>query len=392
MTYPRAVGRGVTALLLLVSLPGCAERAPSPSGEGGGSTAPTPPVAESPIASFAASPPDSVGEAVRRFEGYPPLHGILVVHNLTEGDLTLEMWIDGPALWVNVVGATEIGPWVYDGETSNVLEPHVQSVALILTDPRTALLDCPGIRMIGGDEVLGRPVTGIECREDGARFVHWVDDATGMIIAGEGRDEDGPGSWEFTELELDPTFPPGIFDFDPAPPTLWFDVPTGDGATPGNQVLERAIASFASYPAFHGTALVHLSTDEDYTFELWVREPQARVDVVIPGTSYPWVGEVGDDVPDPQRFALPAVDPRHLPDACTEVTVVGSEEVVGRTSTILSCRRADPATRATVWLDDETGLIVREYWEDPWGIGWFGFTELELAPAFPADVFEPSTP
>lgn len=29
--------------------------------------------------------------------------------------------------------------------------------------------------------------------------------------------------------------------------------------------------------------------------------------------------------------------------------------------------------------------------EDPWGIGWFGFTDLELAPAFPADVFEPST-
>lgn len=335
-----------------------------------------------------ASPPESVDEALLGFEGYPPLHGTLVVHTSTDGDIAFEIWIDEPALWVNVVGATEIGPWVSDGETTNISEPHMQSIALLLTDPRTALLDCADGRLIGGDEVLGRPVTGIACGREAERFVHWIDDETGVIIAGEGRDEDGASSWEFTEFELDPTFPPGIFDLDPAPPTMWFDVPAGDGGAPGEDVLERAIASFGAYPAVHGTMVMHVSLEEDYTFELWVHEPQVRVDVVMPGTSYPWVGQVGDDTPDPYGYAVLAVDPRYLSDACDEVAVVGSDEVLGRTSTILSCRRADPGTQATVWTDDETGMILQEYWEDPWGTGWFGFTDLELDPAFPSGVFD----
>jgi hypothetical protein len=388
----RPVGRQAAVVLVVGIVLAACDDPPTTSAPASTRSSPSTVPAGSPPPSTTPSPtveaPRTAEEALARFQGYPPLHGTLAHQEGGYEEIVYEMWIDEPALWVNIVGATEFGPWVSDGQTSNIVEPHVHIGALLATDPREATLGCDHLRLIGSDEVLGRPVTGISCRSvwgDGTTTL-WLDDETGMILAGESHGDEGSSSWGFSELELDPAFPPGIFDLHPAPPMIWFEVPEASlGAEDADDMVARAIAAFPAYPPLHGTLAVHDEFDDD-TFEVWIREPDLRIDVVIPGTSYPWVGETGDEPPDPYWRAT-QVDPRIALPQCVGPDLLAHEDVLGRPATAITCP-VEGNDGLMLWLDDETGLIVRAYWERFGEAGWFGFTELEMEPAFPSDAFD----
>jgi hypothetical protein len=47
------------------------------------------------------------------------------------------MWVREPEFRVEVdLDGQPLGPWVSDGETTNILEPHVHAFAFTATDPR----------------------------------------------------------------------------------------------------------------------------------------------------------------------------------------------------------------------------------------------------------------
>ncbi len=156
--------------------------------------------------------PELIGKVLTSFGGYPPLHGTLVFHT-SDGDLTLRMWVLESKFRVELSAAGgEPIPWVSDGVTSNISEPHLHAGAFLATDPREILRDCAEPALAGANEVAGRPVTGISCdpgtgTEAGT---YWVDDATGIVMRGEPT-EPGEASWEFTQIDFNPEFPPGVF-------------------------------------------------------------------------------------------------------------------------------------------------------------------------------------
>jgi hypothetical protein len=379
----------------------CAERpAPREEGLSPSPSAPAASVTASPTSSPAVESPETAEELIDRFQsqGYPRLHGILVSQVGRYEEITYDMWIDAPRLWVNVVGSL-LGPWISDGETTNISEPHGHIGALLLTDPFNVLvITCDDTRVIGHDRHLGRSSTMVRCRRkdaDSDRTV-WLDDATGLVLAGE---SSTGGGWGFTELEIDPVFPEGIFDLHPEPNELWFEVPTGPSLGPADDAIDRAIAVFDTYPPLRGSIVTSPRGEDDVgeRFDLYVQGGDLRVDVVIPGTTYPWVGTTDEQPPYPYTVTM-GLDPGFILGQCRAPEVLAHEEVLGRAATAISCpdygvTGLDGESIYSVrvlWVDDGTGMILRGYYEESWGehVGWFGFTELELDPQLPPETFE----
>ena len=152
-------------------------------------------------------------EALTSFGGYPPFWGTLVVHSV-EGDLTYRMWVREPEFRVELdIDGQPLGPWVSDGETTNILEPHIHAFAFTATDPRGPdLFFCDHLILAGTGQVAGRPATAVSCRTESQTVTYWIDDETGMIVGGKERSDEGLSWWEFTQFELDPSFPPGVFE------------------------------------------------------------------------------------------------------------------------------------------------------------------------------------
>jgi hypothetical protein len=337
-----------------------------------------------------------VDEALARFQGYPRFHGTLAYQESGYDELVYEMWIDVPGTWVNIVGAP-MWPWISDGETTNISEPHMHIGVMFLTDPTG--LRCGEMRVIGHEEVVGRPSTVVGCRSlDGREEGKvWLDDATGLVLAGQ--DDGGRGGWTFTELEIDPVFPEGIFDLHPEPGELWFDVPSGPSLGPADEAIDGAVAAFERVPDLRGTFLSHTALEDHPSdrFDVYVRGPDLRVDVVIPGTTYPWVGTTAEQAPYPYSVAM-GLDPGPALDQCRAPDVLAHEQVLGRSATAISCPDNGVTTLAgdpfysvrVLWVDDGTGMILRGYYEESWGehAGWFGFTELELDPEHAPMTFE----
>lgn len=151
--------------------------------------------------------------AVRKFGRYPYLHGMLLVRSGARDEVTYDLWVREPAFRVSVVGDSEIDPWVSDdGQSSNLDNYEVQFLVLYLTDPRYSYPQCEDARPLGEDEVLGRPVLGFDCDWGGKMVTLWVDDETGLILAGDGRIQGRSMTWEFTMIEWNPEFPTAIFE------------------------------------------------------------------------------------------------------------------------------------------------------------------------------------
>jgi hypothetical protein len=218
-------GRLFTAVLVSMGLVACgvlerSEQVPavSPSLGHAGPSSSSPPTAASPTPSPSATKPptsaeDVISEALTSFGGYPPFQGTLVVHTV-EGDLTYRMWVREPEFRVELdLDGEPLGPWVSDGEITNILEPHVHAFAFTATDPRGPdLFFCDHLTLAGIGQVAGRPATAVSCRTESQTVTYWIDDETGMIVGGKERSDEGLSWWEFTEFELDPSFPPGVFE------------------------------------------------------------------------------------------------------------------------------------------------------------------------------------
>ena len=217
--------RLLTAVLVSLGLVACGglERsdqvpAVSPSGGHAGlsSSSPSAPASSTAVPS-ATRPPtsaeDVVSEAFTSFTGYPPFRGTLLVHSV-EGDLTYRIWVREPEFRVEVdIEGQPLGPWVSDGETTNILEPHIHAFAFTATDPRGPdLFFCDHLILAGTGQVAGRPATAVSCRTESQTVTYWIDDETGMIVGGKERSDEGLSWWEFTQFELDPSFPPGSFE------------------------------------------------------------------------------------------------------------------------------------------------------------------------------------
>ena len=157
--------------------------------------------------------PDPVASAFARFTGFPALHGEVVL-STADGDVfSFEIWAREPEFRIDArMGDTTV-PWIVNEEGSNIREPHLHAPLLIQTDPRNIVLSCDNHRVIGAGTVIGRSVTEIRCRSGSEALAYWIDDATGLVLAGKGEDS----RWEFTALDLDPDFPPGLFEFEGEP-------------------------------------------------------------------------------------------------------------------------------------------------------------------------------
>jgi hypothetical protein len=205
-------GRLLTAALMSLGLVACGglertEQVPTASS-----------AAASPTLSFSATKPatsakEVISQALTSFGGYPPFWGTLVVHSV-EADLTYRMWVREPEFRVEVdLDGQPLGPWVSDGETTNILEPHIHAFAFTATDPRGPdLFFCDHLILAEIGQVAGRPATAVSCRSDSRTVTYWIDDEIGMIVGAKERSDEGLSWWEFTRFELDPSFPPGVFE------------------------------------------------------------------------------------------------------------------------------------------------------------------------------------
>jgi len=162
-----------------------------------------------------------------------------------------------------------------------------------------------------------------------------------------------------------------------------------DGAPPSTSIAPDPVAEaferFTAFPRLHATVLLHTSDGDDWSFELWAREPEFRVDARLGDSVVPWiVNEEGSNIREPHIHAplLIQIDPRNLFMSCSGHEVIGSDSVIGRPVTGVRCRSGSEPLE--FWLDDETGLVLRGSGE---GSRW-EFTSLTLDPEFPADVFE----
>jgi hypothetical protein len=142
------LGSPVASLLLVAMLlASCAVRdAGAPPAGSAASSSPA-------ISGRASSSQDLIEEVLTSFPGFPPLRGTQVIHT-DEGDLTFRVWIREPAVRVEPVGGV-LGPWIVDGRTSNISEPHLHIVTLLNADPREMLLLCGHPSLAGTDERLG---------------------------------------------------------------------------------------------------------------------------------------------------------------------------------------------------------------------------------------------
>ena len=154
---------------------------------------------ESPTQAASGAPAELAGidlanRALARFEGYPPLHGTLIVH-AGRYNFVYDIWVREPEFRVDLhVNGESVGSWVSDGTTTNIAEPHVHALPFTVTDPRNPGLWCRSPRFVGTDTLLGRPIFGLSCPFNSGRATYWIDDETGMIVRGKDHATAGPRS------------------------------------------------------------------------------------------------------------------------------------------------------------------------------------------------------
>jgi hypothetical protein len=157
-------------------------------------------------------------------------------------------------------------------------------------------------------------------------------------------------------------------------------------ARSARDVVVDALEAFRSFPAIHGTVRYE-GPEAVLVYELWVRDPAARIELPFGGQTIPWVtdGE-RSSIEEPHLHAgvLFLVDPRQdLLYSCDGPCLAGSMQILGRTATGIRCPAGE--SNALHWVDELSGLILRgrNTEGEPWS-----FTDLEFDPVFPPDVFD----
>lgn len=176
----------------------------------------------------------------------------------------------------------------------------------------------------------------------------------------------------------------------------------------GDQVVRQAVQAYGGGVPFHGGwVLRQREGPGDVVFEVWFRPPAFRVEFESEGLKHPgeWVSDDGLRVrtvdPDSGEVAIApindftngvfpfaVVDPtQFLLPRCENPMPLGSETVLGRSATRLSCEQGLEIVEH--WIDDRTGLILRADVRsgDGGSTGW-AFTSIEFDPTFEPGTFD----
>ena len=182
-------------------------------------------------------------------------------------------------------------------------------------------------------------------------------------------------------------------------------------------VLEAARKRFRNAPpSVHGTYEFR-SEGETITYELWVDWPAFRISFTAKENEGPTAGETHEAFTiatlDGKRFgvrdplasepyvtrsfgeAMWILGPIHiflgdLPPWCGSEGIVGTEQILDRSAIQVRCSENEAFD---TWIDEQTGLALRQVLEDPSREegGWSGFVELEFDPALDETLFDPAS-